>query len=245
MPKQNAIGVPNGRRGATFLVCLSAGPLARVTLISPPAVCVSCLIFRPDSHSVQTKPTGWLPGMIRRGWGPRQSSLAVPIGPPDREFHPKMIGQIRAVDNKAGALQVLLVLFVSGEIGFSELCRQIRLDRGTVRRAIDRLVTIGAIERSPLGTFPFEKRVRLTAFGRRIANAPLIDWPALFFEHGLTVPAVPKAESDGAPSRTRLRKIEVEILGIPSGALSRSMRGSAQGGPRKQPTQRASRKEPP
>jgi DNA-binding MarR family transcriptional regulator len=91
-----------------------------------------------------------------------------------------MIGQIRAIDSKAGALQVLLALFVSGELGFSELCRQIRLDRGTVRRAVERLATVEMVERSELGTFPFEKRVRLTAFGRAIANAPLIDWPNLF-----------------------------------------------------------------
>lgn len=96
-----------------------------------------------------------------------------------------MITQVRVIDNRAGGLQVLLALYVSGELRFSELYRQIRLDRGTVRRAVETLVSAGIVERSQAPRFPFEKRVFLTSFGRRIAAAPLINWPALFFEQGV------------------------------------------------------------
>ncbi len=156
-----------------------------------------------------------------------------------------MIGLIKPVDSKAGALQVLLALIVSGELGFSQLCRQIRLDRGTVRRAVERLVTIGIVERSGRATFPFEKRVRLTPFGRRVASAPLIDWPALFFEQCLLPTAGLRTESEGAPSKSAHGRIRVNLLGIPAEIQSQGRRGVLPPGRIKREGPRPSRKDPP
>lgn len=97
-----------------------------------------------------------------------------------------MLAYIRVIDGRTGGLQVLLALYVSAStLKFSELCRQVRLDRGTVRRAVEALASAGIVERFEDRKFPFSKSIRLTSFGNRVATEPLINWPSLFLERGL------------------------------------------------------------
>lgn len=93
-----------------------------------------------------------------------------------------MIDEIRAIDTRSGTLIVLLTLNAAGELRFSELCRQVRLDRGSVRRAIDVLETSGLVARQEDSRFPFGRRLRITPFGCRVMRAPVAHWPSLFFE---------------------------------------------------------------
>jgi DNA-binding HxlR family transcriptional regulator len=93
-----------------------------------------------------------------------------------------MLDQLRSIDTRSGTLIVLLTVNAAGELRFSELYRKVRLDRGSVRRAVEVLEADGLIARTAHVRFPFEKRVRLTRFGSRVLQVPLTHWPSLFFE---------------------------------------------------------------
>jgi len=136
-----------------------------------------------------------------------------------------MLAHIRAIDKKAGGLQVLLALSVSPELQLSELYRQIRLDRATVRRAVETLASAGLVERFEVGRFPFVKRVHLTTFGARVTSAPLNNWPALFFENQTTL----KLDVSGTAKTLRTAAVKNELVGRPVMVPSMSTTHKRQG----------------
>lgn len=86
------------------------------------------------------------------------------------------------LDKKAGTLEVLLALYTGGELRMTELCRSIRLERGTVCRAVLVLRRLEFVTLQDSGRFPFSRTVMLTALGRKLVAAPLAIWPSIFFE---------------------------------------------------------------
>lgn len=68
-----------------------------------------------------------------------------------------------------------------------------------MRRAIETLLSADLVERSEAVRFPFEESIRLTRFGKLVTSAPLINWPSLFFEHGIA--QGPRVLAIGAPRR--------------------------------------------
>ena len=127
-----------------------------------------------------------------------------------------MVNELTRIDKKAGTLEVLLSLSSSGELKVSDLCRTVRLERGTVARAVSLLQEMNLVSLSESPVFPFTRLAALTPLGSRLARAPLVEWPSIFFEqtlapagHSSDLGRGTSLETSRAPSARNLREIPV------------------------------------
>jgi DNA-binding MarR family transcriptional regulator len=97
-----------------------------------------------------------------------------------------MSHELASIDKKAGTLQVLVALDSGGETRMTDLCRSIRLERGTVARAVAVLERLGLVIRTHEREFPFVRPVFLSPLGRRVIQAPITEWSSILFEAQVT-----------------------------------------------------------